>query len=108
MVDRISFHSEKEATKTSNGLWMAALPRPMDSPEPWQQATVGGEERCLASIRSDSVRSRTCTENDRQRSYRSEACRRFRGRRGRRPDPSPHLEPRLHSTSFGHQGKAES
>ena len=36
-MDRFSLHSEKEASKTRNGLWMAALPRQMDSPKHWQQ-----------------------------------------------------------------------
>jgi integrase len=87
---------------------MAALPGSMDSPEPWQQASVGSGEWCPAPIRRDSVRSRTCAENDRQRSYCSEARRRFSGRQGRRPDPSPHLEPRIHATALGRQGESES
>src|SRR2546425_2317905 len=51
---------------TRHDLWLAALPGSMDSPEPWQQASVGSGERCPAPIRRDSVSSRTCAKNDRR------------------------------------------
>src|SRR5207249_4339624 len=58
MVDGVALHSSTKAAETRQSLWMAALPQQMDSPEPWQHAAVGGEERCLAPIRRDSVRTR--------------------------------------------------
>ena len=56
MVDGVALHPSTKAAETRHSLWMAALPQQMDSPEPWQHAAVGGEERCLAPIRRDSVR----------------------------------------------------
>src|SRR5215469_4163061 len=108
MVDGVSLDASKEATETGDNLWMATLPGPMDPPEPWQQTIVDRGEWCPAPIRGDAVRSRARTENNRQRGHRGQAGRCFRGGRGRRPNPPARLEPRIHSTALGRQGKAES
>ena len=107
-MDRFSLHSEKEASKTRDNLWMATFPGPMDSPEPCRRTIVERGEWCPAPIRRDSVRSRTCTENDRQRGNCGEAGRGVCGRRRRRPTPPPCLEPRIHPTALSNQRKAKS
>ena len=106
MVDGVSLRASTEATETSDNLWMATLPGPMDSPEPCRRTIVERGEWCPAPICGDPVRSRARTENDRQRGDGGEAGRGVRGRRGRRPTPPSCMEPRIHPTALGHQRKA--
>ena len=88
---------------------MAALPRHMDSPKPWQQAAFGSWERRLAPIRRDSVRSRTWHGGKTIVNVVTVVKLVVASAVDEEGDQiHPRIvEPRIHSTSLGHQGNAE-